>query len=61
MKNTYYGDMKPQNLLKFKDYSIKIGDFGTTIIFPQNVEEKDKFFPTGYTKAYCEVEFLNKI
>ena len=27
----YYGDMKPQNILIFKDYSVKLGDFGVSI------------------------------
>ena len=28
----YYGDMKPQNLLIFKNYDVKIGDFGISIM-----------------------------
>ena len=28
--NIYYGDMKPENLLVFRDYHVKLGDFETS-------------------------------
>jgi serine/threonine protein kinase len=31
-KNIYYGDMKPENILIFKDYKVKLGDFGCSFI-----------------------------
>lgn len=30
-QNVYYGDMKPENLLIFRDYKVKLGDFGISI------------------------------
>ena len=30
-KNVYYGDMKPENVLIFKNYQVKLGDFGVSI------------------------------
>ena len=32
-QNIYYGDMKPENVLIFKDYKVKIGDFGVSMKF----------------------------
>lgn len=32
--NVYYGDMKPDNLLIFKDYRIKLGDLGVSLKLP---------------------------
>lgn len=33
-KNVYFGDMKPENLLVFKNYKVKLGDFGVSIKLP---------------------------
>ena len=30
-QNVYYGDMKEANILVFRDYSVKLGDFGISI------------------------------
>ena len=38
-KNVYYGDMKPENLLIFKDYKVKLGDFGVLIKLPDNATD----------------------
>ena len=35
-KNLYFGDMKPENLLIFRDLSVKLGDFGVSIKYSQN-------------------------
>lgn len=32
-KGIYYGDMKPQNLLVFRDQRVKLGDLGISIKF----------------------------
>ena len=33
-KKIYYGDMKPKNLLVFRDLTVKLGDFGISIKLP---------------------------
>ena len=38
-KNIYYGDMKPENLLIFKDYKVKLGDFGCSVKFSNDSNE----------------------
>ncbi len=30
-KGVFYGDMKPQNILIFKNQSVKLGDFGMSL------------------------------
>eukprot|EP00347_Sterkiella_histriomuscorum_P005149 403357708 len=58
--NLYYGDMKPQNLLIFSDYSIKIGDFGISIMQDPNTKSLDKVHTLkGLTTAYCSAKTLN--
>lgn len=32
--NIYFGDMKPENMLVFKDYRLKLGDLGVSLKFP---------------------------
>ena len=51
-QNIYYGDMKPENILVFKDYKIKIGDFGCSIKFPKNSKDDTTFYLSGLTKFY---------
>ena len=34
--NVYCGDMKPENILIFKDYKVKFGDLGVSIKIPLN-------------------------
>eukprot|EP00347_Sterkiella_histriomuscorum_P011329 403372867 len=43
-RDIYYGDMKPHNLLVFKDQLIKIGDLGTTIKLDHNIQEDQKAY-----------------
>eukprot|EP00347_Sterkiella_histriomuscorum_P021368 403334225 len=58
--NIYYGDMKPQNLLVFEEYSIKIGDFGISIMLDPNSKVTDKIHTLkGLTTAYCSLNTLN--
>ncbi len=33
-KGIYFGDMKPDNLLIFRDMSVKLGDFGIYVKLP---------------------------
>jgi serine/threonine protein kinase len=35
-KNVYFGDMKPDNLLVFRDYKVKLGDLGISIKLPDD-------------------------
>ena len=50
--NIYYGDLKPQNLLIFKDYSVKFGDFGCCIKFSDDSTEDTLAYVRGVTKEY---------
>ena len=40
--NVYFGDMKPENLLIFKNYKVKLGDLGVSLKIPNNKEGNDK-------------------
>jgi serine/threonine protein kinase len=53
-QNVYYGDMKEANLLIFRDYSVKIGDFGISIKMKDNVKpgEADEYPIKGLTPGY---------
>ncbi len=54
-ENIYYGDMKEANLLIFRDYSIKIGDFGVSIKMketPVKEGESDEYDVKGLTPGY---------
>jgi serine/threonine protein kinase len=50
-KNIYYGDMKEANLLIFRDYSVKLGDFGISIkLKPEGDDDnKEKYQLKGLT------------
>eukprot|EP00347_Sterkiella_histriomuscorum_P020593 403337218 len=55
-KNIYYGDMKPENLLIFRNQQVKIGDFGISIKLYKN-HKNSKNYPNfykirGYTRQY---------
>ena len=50
-QNVYYGDMKPQNLLVFKNYNVKIGDFGTAMKLQTDPDAL--YYVKGYTKRYA--------
>jgi serine/threonine protein kinase len=51
-KNIYYGDMKPENVLIFRNMTLKIGDFGISLKLPDDVQDDDTFFINGYTSYY---------
>lgn len=37
--NVYYGDMKPENLLIFRNYQVKLGDFGVSKKLPTGCKD----------------------
>jgi serine/threonine protein kinase len=50
--------MKPENLLIFKDYKVKLGDFGCALKL-QNDEDKrdlDEYYISGLTKFYSSID-----
>ena len=48
--------MKPQNLLIFKDYNVKIGDFGCSIKFSNTSTDDTKAYLRGVTEGYSSKE-----
>eukprot|EP00347_Sterkiella_histriomuscorum_P017952 403347355 len=60
-RDIYYGDMKPHNLLVFKDQLIKIGDLGTTIKLDHNIQEDQKaYIIKGLSLAYQDLKTFDK-
>ena len=45
--------MKLQNLLIFKDYKVKIGDFGCSIKMSEKEDGDMKYDIKGLTKYFC--------
>jgi serine/threonine protein kinase len=60
-QKVYYGDMKPQNLLVFRDMSIKLGDFGVSVKVPdnQNFDEEDLYIK-GLTYDFSNKNITQK-
>eukprot|EP00347_Sterkiella_histriomuscorum_P007163 403350020 len=59
-RDVYYGDMKPHNLLVFKDQLIKIGDLGTTIKMDSSIEDDQKaYLLKGLSTAYSSGQQLD--
>ena len=56
----YYGDMKPENLLIFRDYKVKLGDFGVSLKLPNNSNFDDKFYLKGLTFDYSMDHLIEK-
>mmetsp|Transcript_22073 Transcript_22073/g.21259 ORF Transcript_22073/g.21259 Transcript_22073/m.21259 type:complete len:230 (+) Transcript_22073:379-1068(+) len=52
-QNVYYGDMKEANLLVFRDYSVKLGDFGISLKLDENEDPgEDLYDLKGVTPGY---------
>ena len=47
-KGIYYGDMKPDNLLIFRNQNVKANDFGISF----KIEKGKKYTLKGYTPGY---------
>ena len=57
----YYGDMKPANLLIFRDMRVKISDFGITIQMPENASDDDLVPLKGYTPGFVLPEIEEQL
>lgn len=53
INKVYFGDMKPENLLVFRDYKVKLGDFGVSIKFPDTMNKDYEIFLKGLTREYA--------
>ena len=51
-KNVYYGDMKPENLLVFRDFKVKLGDLGVSVKIPENDSDQNEIYLKGMTNEY---------
>lgn len=54
-KNVYYGDMKEANILIFRDFSVKLGDFGISIKMedsPLQERDSEEYIIKGITPGY---------
>lgn len=58
--NIYYGDMKPENLLIFRDYRVKIGDFGVTMKLNDNSSWDSLHTIKGLTNGYSHPDIVQK-
>eukprot|EP00347_Sterkiella_histriomuscorum_P013869 403363056 len=60
-RDVYYGDMKPHNLLVFKDQLVKIGDLGTIIKLDSSKQDDQKaYLIQGISPAYQENKTLDE-
>lgn len=58
-QDIYFGDMKPQNLLVFRDLTVKLGDFGVSL--KVNKQDKDELFMLkGMTKEYSDPKLVER-
>ena len=55
-KDIYYGDMKPENLLIFKDYGVKLGDLGISV---KMVKGETEHYLKGYSNAFSSPDMRN--
>jgi len=58
--NIYFGDMKPENLLLFKDYRIKLGDLGVSLKIPDDFTPDSEIYLKGLTPKYSLEELGEK-
>ncbi len=54
--------MKEANLLVFRDYSVKIGDFGISIKLDEEASIEDEIYELkGVTMGYCKQNFADAL
>ena len=58
-KNVYYGDMKPENLLVFRNLKVKLGDLGVSVKIPEVISDQTEIYLKGMTKEYSLEEVLS--
>eukprot|EP00347_Sterkiella_histriomuscorum_P023963 403332778 len=61
-RDVYYGDMKPHNLLVFKDQLVKVGDLGITMKLDKSIPDDQKaYFLKGLTLAYASQKVIKDL
>lgn len=56
----YFGDMKPENLLVFRNMAIKLGDFGISMKLPDGFKLEDTISNLkGFTNGYSNETFTH--
>eukprot|EP00347_Sterkiella_histriomuscorum_P021179 403334946 len=61
-RDVYYGDMKPHNLLVFKDQQVKVGDLGITMKLDKSIpDQKKAYFLKGLTLAYVSQKNIQNL
>eukprot|EP00347_Sterkiella_histriomuscorum_P011685 403371501 len=59
-RNVYYGDMKPHNLLVFKDQLVKVGDLGITIKLDNSIPDDQKaYYFKGMSLQHASQKTIN--
>jgi serine/threonine protein kinase len=60
-QNVYFGDMKPENLLLFRNYQIKLGDFGVSFKLDESIDENEEvYLLSGLTQEYSLLSIKKK-
>lgn len=60
-QKVYYGDMKPENLLVFRDLRVKLGDLGVSIKLPGDATDTTVTYLKGLTTEYSIKELSSKL
>eukprot|EP00347_Sterkiella_histriomuscorum_P020993 403335676 len=59
-RDVYYGDMKPHNLLVFKDQILKVGDLGISMKLDNSIPNDQKaYFLKGLSLPYASQKTIN--
>ena len=59
-QNLFFSDMKPANLLIFRNQQAKMGDFGVSIKLNDDIKDETEkiYYGKGQTKGFCTQEYL---